>query len=386
MRLAIVTTHPIQYNAPWFKILSEQDGFEVMVFYTWQQSQNPAKHDPDFGKVIEWDLPLLNGYAYTFVNNIALQPGSHHYKGIDNPTLISEICEWKAEAILVFGWAFKSHLACLRYFKGKIPVLFRGDSTLLDEKNGIKTILRRIFLSYVYRQVDYALYVGTNNKRYFKVHGLSENQLFFAPHAIDNERFVKQSSKSIDEARLWRRDLGIAESDFVILFAGKFIEKKNPFFLIELAKLLPSTDIKFIFVGNGKLEQQLKNNSTDKRIIFLDFQNQAKMPLVYNLCNVFVLPSRGPGETWGLAINEAMACGKYVIATTKTGCAIDLIKEDKNGVIVQPEDADSAATFIQKVKERQTEECETVNKNLLDTYSYNRLIKGIEHAIEHSKR
>ncbi len=43
-------------------------------------------------------------------------------------------------------------------------------------------------------------------------------------------------------------------------------------------------------------------------MIFLDFQNQQKMPLVYRLCDIFVLPSMGPGETWGLAVNEAMAC------------------------------------------------------------------------------
>ena len=118
MKLAIVTTHPIQYNAPWFKLLAQHPDVDVKVFYTWEQTLQSAKHDPDFGRVIEWDIPLLDGYEYTFVKNIAASPGSSHFKGIDNPTLNDEIKAWGAESVLVFGWAFKSHLACMKYFKG----------------------------------------------------------------------------------------------------------------------------------------------------------------------------------------------------------------------------------------------------------------------------
>ena len=79
--------------------------------------------------------------------------------------------------LMVIGWNFRSHLGSMRYFKGKIPVCFKGDSTLLDEKPGLKRKLRRIFLRWVYSKVDYALYVGKNNHDYFRIHGLRENQL-----------------------------------------------------------------------------------------------------------------------------------------------------------------------------------------------------------------
>src|SRR4051812_19041240 len=121
-KLAIVSTHPIQYNAPWFSRLAQSPDLNVRVFYTWSQSQGGAKYDPGFGKTIEWDIPLLEGYDYTFVRNIAPDPGSHHFKGIDNPSLIREIQAWKPDGLLVIGWAYKSHLACLRHFKGKLPV------------------------------------------------------------------------------------------------------------------------------------------------------------------------------------------------------------------------------------------------------------------------
>ena len=132
-RLAIITTHPIQYNAPWFKLLSQRKNIHIKVFYTWGQIENTAKFDPGFGKEISWDIPLLEGYEYTFVTNTSKDPGSHHFNGIINPSLVDDIESWNADAILIFGWSFKSHLKVLRYFKGKKTNIFRGDSNLLDE-------------------------------------------------------------------------------------------------------------------------------------------------------------------------------------------------------------------------------------------------------------
>jgi glycosyltransferase involved in cell wall biosynthesis len=334
-KLAIVTTHPIQYNAPLYRLLKEEGAFQVKVFYTWSQSEKPV-FDEGFGIVRTWDIPLLEGYEFQFVENKSKDPGLHHYKGIDNPSLINELLAYNPNAILVYGWNFKSHLQCLRFFKGKIPLLFRGDSTLLDESAGIKKILRRIFLTWVYRHIDYALFVGQNNKHYYLSHGIRENQLVFAPHAIDNNRFKENELLLEDKAKWQRKNLGIADSDSVILFAGKFEEKKDPECLIRLAKAMPEKNLKFLFVGNGLLEEKLKRAaSTDNRIQFMGFQNQLAMPFIYRMADVFILPSLR-NETWGLAINEAMACNRPVIASTKVGCVPDLVKDNFNGWAFEP--------------------------------------------------
>ena len=135
-----------------------------------------------------------------------------------------------------------------------------------------------------------------------------------------------------NQAKEWRKELEIAENEKVILFAGKLEPKKNPFFLINLAKELPSNEYKIVFVGSGPLERDLKKQATEN-CIFLGFQNQKMMPILYRLADIFVLPSVGPGETWGLAINEAMACGIPVIASDKCGGAIDLI-DSSNGIVI----------------------------------------------------
>lgn len=335
MKLAIVTTHPIQYNAPLFRLLSKEQGLHIKVFYTWSQTESGAKYDPNFGKVIEWDIPLLDGYEYSFIDNVAKDPGSHHYRGINNPRLIEEIQAWKPQCLLVFGWSFKSNLACLRFFKGKIPVLFRGDSTLLNEKSGLKKMLRRAFLTWVYRHIDYALYVGRYNKNYFQAHGLKNDQLVFVPHAIDNQRFSENDAAKNEEAKVRRTELGIEANDMVILFAGKLERIKDPHFILRLAQMEKSPKIKFLIVGNGHLEKELKDQAEgDLRIIFLGFQNQQSMPVLYRMADVYVLPS--VSETWGLAINEAMACHRAVIASEKVGCVPDLVIHDQTGWKFQP--------------------------------------------------
>lgn len=386
MKLAIVSTHPIQYNAPWFRLLAAEPDLDVHVFYTWGQSQSAAKYDPGFGKVIEWDIPLLDGYNHSFVNNVATQPGSHHFKGIITPTLTKEIEQWKADTVLVVGWPFKSHLQCMKYFKGKIPVLFRGDSTLLDEKPGVKQILRRLMLRYVYAHVDIAFYVGTNNKDYFLAHGVKERQLWFAPHAIDNDRFAPGNPQYLTKANNWKKEAGIEEGDFVVLFAGKFNLKKDPFFMLSLAKELPNKNMKFVLVGNGELEKQLKAQNKDERVIFIDFKNQAEMPAVYAMCNVFVLPSKGPNETWGLAINEAIAAGKHVVTTDQVGCAVDLVVDNINGIVIKPGDVQSAARFIDRVcKTPDYSKMNETNQKILEVFSFGNIVKEISNCLHSLK-
>src|SRR5690606_37963364 len=83
---------------------------------------------------------------------------------------------------------------------------------------------------------------------------------------------------------------------------------------------------------SGPKEEYLKNLAgKDDHIQFVAFQNQTRMPLVYRLGNMLCLPSKL--ETWGLAVNEAMASGRGVIVSDQVGCRVDLIKLNENGSI-----------------------------------------------------
>jgi len=347
-RLAIVTTHPIQYNAPLYALLAGRGKVQIKVFYTWGESVLKKKYDPGFGKNIEWDIPLLNGYDYSFVKNIAVNPGSHHFRGIDNPFLINEIEQWKANAVLVYGWNFKSHLQLLRYFHNKIPVFFRGDSTLLNEPALLKKILRSIFLKWVYSKVNFALFVGSHNKNYYEAFGLKQAQLIFAPHAIDNDRFMNPDKILNEQASLKRKELGIDPDAVIFLFAGKLDSNKNVQLLLRAFIDFNNTETHLLIAGNGVAEPALRTMASGKKNIhFLPFQNQAYMPILYRIGNITVLPSIT--ETWGLSINEAMACGRPVLISSTCGAAIDLVRDGENGYVFNSNDPSSLLEKMQKM-------------------------------------
>jgi glycosyltransferase involved in cell wall biosynthesis len=382
-KLAIITTHPIQYNAPWFRLLAERNQIQIKVFYTWSQSETGTNYDPGFGKNIKWDIPLLDGYEYEFVKNIATNPGTRTHSGIVNPQLIEKIKQYHPDAILINGWNFNSHLKCLRYFHKKIPVLFRGDSTLLDKQKGFRKVLRQIILKWVYGNVDYALYTGKQNKKYFLRHGLKEDQLIFVPHAIDNERFAcTDTNRKV--AAGFRKKLIIAEGDTIFLFAGKFERKKDPQILIDAFKTIWYPGVHLILVGNGQMEKELQQSAGDfENIHFLDFQNQKMMPAVYQMADVFVLPSKGPGETWGLAVNEAMAAGKPILISNKCGCAADLLEDGINGFGFESENVSGLSKKMIEFIEKKNELREMGEESLLKikNYSFGNIASQIENLM-----
>ncbi|MEI7983377.1 MAG: glycosyltransferase family 4 protein [Bacteroidota bacterium] len=345
-KLAIISSHPIQYNAPLFAMLANSEILEIKVFYTWSQSRDQL-FDKDFGKTIQWDIPLLDGYQYIFADNVSKIPSPGSYRGIVCPGLNRQIETWGADALLVFGWNYHAHYHAMKHFNRLIPVWFRGDSTLLDETGGIKTLLRRMFLRYVYRKAGFAFYVGENNRQYFIKHGFREDHLFFAPHAIDNLRFSDPTGEMRLEAETWRTSLGIGEHDVAVLFIGKFEPKKNPLLLLDAASRLKKRGVHFIFVGNGILEEQMKAMAGQNQSVhFISFQNQSKVPVIYYMSDILALPSQGPGETWGLVVNEAMACKRAVLVSDKCGCAIDLVKPGENGFIMNSGDAKQCAGLL----------------------------------------
>jgi len=349
-RLAIVTTHPIQYYAPVFRTLAQYPDIELRVFYTWSQAATSGMFDPGFGTNVNWDIPLLDGYAYQFVENVASRPGLDHFRGLNTPTLASDVESWGADALLVYTWNSLAHLNVLRYFKGRIPVLFRGDSTLIDRRPWWRTIARRVCLTWIYRHVDVAIAVGTNNREYFQWCGLEPERIALAPHSVDTMRFGADGAHHEAVATQWRQQLGIDPESIVMVFAGKFQSKKNPGLLLDAFESLPDC-AHLVLVGNGDLENELKQKAAAmgrSRVHFLPFQNQTLMPAVYRLGDLFILPSQGPEETWGLAINEAMASGRPAIASTKVGGACDLIQEGETGWIFESGDRRSLEDILRR--------------------------------------
>lgn len=381
-KLAIITSHPIQYYAPWFRYLADQTDLEFRVFYLWDFGVK-QQVDPGFQRVIEWDIPLLGGYEYEFVANCSDRPGTHHFWGLHNPTLMQQVDQYQPDVVLLMNYNYASLYHFLWHWR-KTPVLFRGDSHRLLPGRGLKSWLKQQWIAQVFQRFAACLYVGKANYQYFRAHGVADHQLFFSPHAIDNDRFVRQADNAHQEAIGWKRELGIPAHHRVVLFAGKLIPKKRPLDLLQafLAANLAHTSL--LFVGNGELEAELRTRAaTHDQIYFAPFQNQSQMPRTYALADLVVLPSYGPGETWGLAINEAMCLSKPVLVSDHVGCAADLVNPHENGLVFP---AGSVLALQASLQIALAEPDRLVawgqeSRRMISHYNYARMTQGLGHAM-----
>jgi len=156
LRLAVLSSHPIQYNAPLFRSLANEPELDLRVFYCWEGTSNSVDHE--FNRKITLDIPLLDGYDWMQVHNQSKDTGTHHFMGLDNPDMISYISSWNPDVLLVYGWAWRTNRAAMRYLHKRKPELLRGDSTLFSSQQSTWTKwLRRPVLKWGYRHIDLAM-------------------------------------------------------------------------------------------------------------------------------------------------------------------------------------------------------------------------------------
>ncbi len=383
MRLAIVATHPVQYYAPWFQCVAAEPGIDLKVFYLWDFGVTD-QHDPGFQRAVRWDLPLLDGYASEFVPNTSLDPGTHHFRGLRNPTLPARLHAFQPDATLLYGYNFVTHQRLIwKRDRSKTPLIFRGDSHRLVRRTGPTEWLRRRWISSVFARFGAFLPVGQANREYFRHHGVRDDRLFFTPHAVDNDRFARAPEETQRAADQWRAELGIARDHRVILFAGKLQPKKRPDDLIAAFLRLERDDVTLLIVGDGELEAALLAQAAGHpRIVFAPFQNQSLMPRTYALADLFILPSCGRDETWGLAVNEAMCLGKPVVVSSHVGCARDLVEPGGNGLAFPAGDVDALTAALRDAlsdPERLAQWGQR-SREIISDYTYARGVDGLQQA------
>ena len=349
MRLAIVTSHPIQYYAPWFKHLSSL--LDLHVFYMFE-SKEQGLEDNEFGVSFNWDIDLLEGYKYTFLKNVSKYPSVNKFNGCDVPSLKKEIKAGGFDSVLVLGWYLKGFWQAIVTCKlNKIPVIVRGDSKLEINDSFFKRSIKKVIYPIMLRSFDMCLYVGHRNKEYLKHYGVPEKKLNFCPHFI-NQDFFKKTTVNFSKNEVIKK-LNLSLTSKKILFVGKLIDKKRPLDILKSLKLIPKDDfeIELLIVGSGYLEVEMKEYckiNNENRVHFLGFKNQTELPSIYKVSDVLILPS-SVNETWGLVVNESFSVLTPAIVSDEVGCGSDLIEQGINGEIFKTGDIENLALKIKKV-------------------------------------
>jgi glycosyltransferase involved in cell wall biosynthesis len=382
VRLAIVLSHPVQYYSPWFRWLRTHTELAFRVFYLWEFGTT-TRRDPQFQTAFQWDVDLLSGYDSEFVPNLAADPGTHHFRGLDNPALTARLAAWQPTAILLFGYNWLSQQRVLWWARRRgIPLLFRGDSHLLGRER--LPLLSGLALRLLYRQFAAITYVGAANREYFRQLSVPVKRLFFSPHSVNATHFQPHDPATIAAARALRTDLQL-DGLRILLYAGKFTAAKQPQELLTAFLQLAVPGTALVMVGDGPEKNALHAlGGQHPQVRFLPFANQSEMPARYALADIFVLPSRGDYETWGLAVNEAMHLGVPCLVSDLVGCQRDLVIPGETGWVFPAKDRAAFANTLRAALTASPDELARLSRQALAKvghYTYQQTTAGLQQAL-----
>ena len=369
-RLAIFTSHPIQYQAPFFRALAASGRVDPIVYFGSRHGVDVSR-DSGFGTEFRWDVPLLEGYRHRFLPNVARVPDVSRFRGVRLADVSDVFASDRPDALLVLGWQTLAHLQMIRAaWQAGIPVIVRGESTLQrSPSSGVRGLARRALwiptrmrlYAAAFRRVDAFLTIGSRNRDYYRSFGVPDERMFWAPYGVDNDWFrMTEPARSLARARV-REQIAVTDKTVVFASAAKLIERKRPFDLVDAVANLRrrGIDAHALFIGDGELRDAIERRATragvEDAVCISGFINQTDLPAWYAASDALVLPSDSR-ETWGLVVNEAMAAGLPVVVSDAAGCSVDLVREGENGFTYPCGDVGALTTQLARIAQMAPDE------------------------------
>jgi glycosyltransferase involved in cell wall biosynthesis len=347
LRLVILTLHPIHYQTALWRRLAQEPDLDLEVWFSSHEGLDTADPVSGYGQAVEWGLPLLQGFRSRFWRNLPLSKNSGSFWCRVNPDIILALVRGRYDALFVHSYHnFTQLAAILAARRLGTRVLVRGEPTLKIQVNASRQTLKGILLPRLFGQVDAFMAIGSLNREYYRHYGVSEAKIFLMPYAVDNAYFFQQREIWAPQRERLKQEYGLTGSK-VILYVGRFQRRKRVSDLIQAFESLGMPGVSLVLVGTGETFEACRRYVSDRHLTevhLLGFRNQAELPRLYAMGDLFVLPSED--EPWGLVINEAMCSGLPIVASERVGAAADLIQPGYNGFRFPPGDIPALAQAL----------------------------------------
>ena len=350
LRVLTISSHPIQYGAPLFRLMARHPKLDYQVAYCSLRGAESG-YDPEFGANVQWDVPLLDGYKWTHIPNQG--NGTESFWAWRNTGLWKFIRQGKFDAII-------SHIGYVRatfwiaYFAARskgIPFIFGTDASRLEprDESKWKLAVKRVLWPAVFSLAGQVLTASSAGRDMMISLGFPPDRVSMTLDTVDNHWWLAQASAvDRDEAR---RSLGFAPEEKIILFCAKLQPWKRPMDLLHAFASAAIPNTKLIFAGDGaqraELEKEAAVRGVSDKVQFLGFVNQSQLPKLYKAADLMVIPSRY--EPFGLVVNESMLCGCPVVASDRVGAVRDLITHSETGYVYPCGDTGALATLLRNI-------------------------------------
>lgn len=234
------------------------------------------------------------------------------------------------DAIILGGYSSPTYMFAMEYMKlRKIPFFMNADGGFIKSDTWF---IRKIKTHYIGLASAW-LSSGGETDKYLKYYGADADYIYQYSFSSVSEKQLSHPDE--EEKRCLKAQLGIMENK-VAIAVGQFIPRKGFDYLIQAAGKIPKEYGVLLIGGHAGTEyNKLREMSSASNVHFLDFMNKEQLSLYYRAADIFVFPTRA--DIWGLVLNEAMSYGLPCVASVKANASIELIEEDKNGYLIDPE-------------------------------------------------
>lgn len=383
-RLVVISTHPVQYHAPVYREV-ERLGVPVTAIYGSDFSVN-GYHDREFDVAFTWSTDLLSGYTSVFLSRVA-EGGATSAEATTSWGLTRELKRIAPTAILVTGyWPSYLRQAILQLLIQHQRILFRAETTdHARRRTWLLEAARDLALKRFYEKCSGLLYIGKKSHEHFERLNV-DNTMFFSPYCVDATVFDagEEGRQRLRDAV--RKELSLAEEEFVLVFSGKLVTRKGPDLLVDAVEKLPADirrNVAIVFLGAGEMRAALAAKSSTLNMRFVGFQNQHQLSRYYHAGDALVLPSRS-GETWGLVVNEALLHGLPCVVSTEVGCGADLVIPGETGEVCRIDGSRTLRDSLVRLFEwhHRTEAIRDRCRKQVKGYSVNDAAQGIVAAFQ----
>lgn len=338
-RLVILTEIISPYRIPLFNCLAQDSDISLHVIFL-------SENDPGLR---QWKIYREEiKFSYEVLPSWRRRIGGFNF--LLNRNVVHALRGASPDAILCGGYNYVASWQALLWARfRKIPFMLWSESNRYDARPGhaLIELLKAQFL----RRCDGFVVPGSSAEEYLRAHQIPDDKIIIAPNAVDNDLFGTLAEATRQNATAMRHELDLPAR--YILFVGRIVREKGVFELLEAYAALDESlrrQLGLVFVGDGPCLAELKRQAStvkDGIVKFPGFTQREELAAYYTLAEMFVLPTYT--DTWGLVVNEAMACGLPVIGSRVAGCASDLIKEDWNGLLVAPKDVSSLKSAMTRL-------------------------------------
>jgi glycosyltransferase involved in cell wall biosynthesis len=340
-RLVILTEIIAPYRIPVFNALAARGDVDAHVIFF-------SENDPNLR---QWQV-YKDEIKFSYEVLPAWRRRLGKYNVLLNWGVGSSLRRAGPAAVLCAGYSYwASWQAAIWARRHNVPLLLWSESTAKDMRRRLPPVelMKKRFV----RLCDAFVAAGKTSKEYLLALGAPNQSIHIAPDAVDVRFFSSRAMQARAQAPRLRTLYNLPQHYF--LFVGRLVKEKGVFDLLSAYAALDErtrSRIGLVFVGDGAARHELQRCAgklDSGQVTLMGWLHREQVPEVYALAEALVFPTHS--DTWGMVVNEAMACELPIIASRVAGCVPDLVDHGWNGLLFEPANvpalAEAMTTFFE---------------------------------------